>query len=105
MPQHSRSSPRACCSLFSRFGRPRESTDCKVVSLPTKKVVVRQETDMRILRLFSPLLLSAILIAAGRQNAPPYTPKQSDRPIPIESDETGFRQIFDGGTLTGWEGN
>src|SRR5262245_19763248 len=60
---------------------------------------------MRILRLFSPLLLSAILIAAGRQNAPPYTPKQSDRPIPIESDETGFRQIFDGGTLTGWEGN
>src|SRR5262245_9315724 len=60
---------------------------------------------MHILRLFPPLLLSAMLIAAGRQNTPPYTPKQSDRPIPIESDEAGFRQIFDGRTLTGWEGN
>ena len=35
----------------------------------------------------------------------PYAPKQSDRPTPLEGDEPGFTSIFDGRTLTGWEGN
>ena len=36
---------------------------------------------------------------------PPYTPKQSDRPSPLEGDEPGFQPIFDGKTLAGWEGD
>jgi hypothetical protein len=45
---------------------------------------------------------------AARQQSPaaPYVPKQSDRPEPLAAgDEPGFQQIFDGRTLTGWEGN
>jgi hypothetical protein len=37
--------------------------------------------------------------------ATPYAPKQSDRPTPLEGDEPGFESIFDGKTLSGWEGN
>lgn len=35
----------------------------------------------------------------------PYVPKQSDRPEPLTGDEPGFEPIFDGRTLTGWEGD
>jgi hypothetical protein len=35
----------------------------------------------------------------------PYVPKQSDRPAPVEGDEPGFTPIFDGRSLTGWEGD
>jgi 3-keto-disaccharide hydrolase len=42
----------------------------------------------------------------ARQDPPqPYVPRQSDRPTPIEGDEPGFQPIFDGKTLTGWEGD
>lgn len=34
-----------------------------------------------------------------------YVPKQSDRPEPPTGDEPGFRAIFDGNTLGGWEGD
>jgi hypothetical protein len=34
-----------------------------------------------------------------------YVPKQSDRPEPAVGDEPGFRPIFDGKSLDGWEGN
>ena len=34
-----------------------------------------------------------------------YVPKQSDRPEPAAGDEPGFKPIFDGKTLEGWEGN
>src|SRR3954466_16240366 len=34
-----------------------------------------------------------------------YVPKQSDRPEPITGDEPGFRPIFNGNTLDGWEGD
>jgi hypothetical protein len=39
------------------------------------------------------------------QQAAPFVPKQSDRPQPIEGDEPGFRSMFDGATLAGWEGD
>jgi Domain of Unknown Function (DUF1080) len=39
------------------------------------------------------------------QQAEPFVPKQSDRPQPLEGDEPGFRSIFDGRTLEGWEGD
>ena len=42
---------------------------------------------------------------AGQQPAAPYVPKQSDRPAPAAADEPGFEAIFDGKTLTGWEGH
>jgi hypothetical protein len=42
---------------------------------------------------------------AEQQTAPPFVPKQSDRPEPIQGDENGFQSIFDGKTLDGWEGD
>jgi len=44
-------------------------------------------------------------LAAQQQAAAPYTPKQSDRPSALDGDEAGFQPIFDGKTLTGWEGD
>jgi hypothetical protein len=43
--------------------------------------------------------LSALPLAAQ------YVPKQSDRPEPMSDDESGFKPIFDGKTLAGWEGD
>ena len=64
---------------------------------------------------FHRLLLGGLLVAAmtaldaqqpATLQAPaPYTPRQSDRPSPMEGDEPGFQPIFDGKTLTGWEGD
>ena len=53
----------------------------------------------------------ALLLALGaashahQEPAAPYAPKQSNRPAPATGDEPGFQAIFDGKTLTGWEGN
>ncbi len=48
-------------------------------------------------------------LAAGRlpaqQPTEPYKPKQSDRPEPITGDEPGFRSIFNGRNLDGWDGD
>ncbi len=41
----------------------------------------------------------------AQQTGPPYVPKQSDRPEPLEGEEPGFRPIFDGKSLDGWEGD
>jgi len=35
----------------------------------------------------------------------PYIPKQSDRPETLADEEPGFKSIFDGETLKGWEGD
>jgi hypothetical protein len=43
--------------------------------------------------------LAAVPLAAQ------YVPKQSDRPEAATGDEAGFRPIFDGKTLAGWEGD
>ena len=43
--------------------------------------------------------------AVAQQPPAPFVPKQSDRPSPVEGDEPGFQPIFDGKTLTGWEGD
>jgi 3-keto-disaccharide hydrolase len=48
-------------------------------------------------------ILGGMCLPAGAQQ--PYVPKQSDRPEPITGDETGFKSIFDGKTLDGWEGD
>ncbi len=34
-----------------------------------------------------------------------YKPKQSDRPEPLTGEEPGFRSIFDGTSLHGWDGD
>jgi hypothetical protein len=44
-------------------------------------------------------------VSGAQQSTQPYVPKQSDRPAPIEGDEPGFENIFDGKTLKGWEGD
>jgi hypothetical protein len=46
-------------------------------------------------------LAGAIAAAARAQ----YVPKQSDRPEALSADEPGFTSIFDGKTLSGWEGD
>jgi len=55
------------------------------------------------------LLVLGLMLAAQPQtpppSAPPYVPRQSDRPAPVSGDEPGFEAIFDGRTLSGWEGD
>lgn len=55
------------------------------------------------------VLLALGSLAAGEQQTSPaagaFVPKQTDRPEPVDGDEPGFQSIFDGRTLTGWEGN
>lgn len=53
------------------------------------------------------LLLASLASAAAlnAQQSQPYVPKQSDRPLPMTGDEPGFRSIFDGKSLEGWEGD
>jgi hypothetical protein len=50
---------------------------------------------------------SAFLLNGQTATSPfmPYSPKQSDRPLPLDGDEPGFKSIFDGKSLAGWEGN
>jgi hypothetical protein len=51
-------------------------------------------------------LAAAALAAVDPQaQSAPYVPKQSDRPSPVDGDEPGFTQIFDGQSLKGWEGD
>jgi hypothetical protein len=63
---------------------------------------------VRVLRkngvLLAGLFLTAVLVIDAQQTAP-YTPKQSDRPEAVTGDEPGFQPIFDGKTLTGWDGD
>lgn len=47
-------------------------------------------------------LLAAPAALAAQE---PYVPKQSDRPTALDGDEPGFRSIFNGRTLDGWEGD
>jgi 3-keto-disaccharide hydrolase len=51
------------------------------------------------------LTLLGVLATLAQQPPAPYAPKQSDRPEPVAGDEPGFQSIFDGKTLTGWEGD
>ena len=52
------------------------------------------------------LFLQGIRPLAAQQAAgEPYAPQQSDRPEAIEGDEAGFKPIFDGKSLDGWEGD
>ncbi|SRR6266481_3701555 len=49
--------------------------------------------------------LSSVPLAAQQTAGEPYVPKQSDRPEPATGDEPGFKPLFDGKTLNGWEGD
>ncbi|HTO03669.1 MAG TPA: DUF1080 domain-containing protein [Opitutus sp.] len=51
--------------------------------------------------------VGAALLSGQAENSPtvPYSPRQSDRPTPLEGEEPGFKSIFDGKSLAGWEGN
>jgi 3-keto-disaccharide hydrolase len=50
-------------------------------------------------------LAASCLSAKAQQASPPYQPKQSDRPEAIPGGESGFRPIFNGKNLDGWEGD
>ena len=43
--------------------------------------------------------------AQAQAPAEPYKPKQSDRPEALQGDEAGFRPLFNGRNLDGWEGD
>jgi hypothetical protein len=77
---------------------------------------------MRVLTKTAAVLVVADLLLPGSRSliaqqapAPPapsqspgpssYVPKQSDRPEALAGDEPGFQPIFDGKTLTGWDGD
>jgi Domain of Unknown Function (DUF1080) len=49
--------------------------------------------------------LSIAAQAAQPASGQLYVPKQSDRPETATGDEPGFTPMFDGKTLSGWEGN
>lgn len=53
------------------------------------------------------LLLAAFAAPASQawQAQEPYVPRQSDRPEPLAGEEPGFRGIFDGKSLEGWDGD
>ena len=51
------------------------------------------------------VLAAALTVNAGQHQPAPYVPKQSDRPSAIEGDEPGFTPIFDGKTLSRWDGD
>ena len=61
------------------------------------------------LRLKAAAMAAMAVLACGaavlQAQSPPYVPKQSDRPTPVEDDEPGFTPIFDGQSLSGWEGD
>jgi Domain of Unknown Function (DUF1080) len=60
----------------------------------------------RIITVLGGLLVGiSALVAQQQPPATPYVPRQSDRPEPVAGDLSGFRPIFDGKTLTDWEGN
>ena len=50
------------------------------------------------------ILLGATAACAGMAQEA-YIPKQSDRPETLSGDEPGFVNMFDGKTLTGWDGD
>jgi 3-keto-disaccharide hydrolase len=50
-------------------------------------------------------LALAVAVPLAAQQQAPYAPKQSDRPEAVTGDEPGFQPIFDGKSLSGWEGN
>jgi hypothetical protein len=49
--------------------------------------------------------LTAVAPSGAQAPGQTYVPRQSDRPAPLEGDDSGFRQIFDGLTLAGWDGD
>ena len=51
------------------------------------------------------VLAVASLAAVQQPPATTYVPKQSDRPEAVTGDEPGFEAIFDGKTLSSWEGD
>jgi hypothetical protein len=65
-------------------------------------------TDIARRRLLLGSLMTSLCrlpLAAQSASGQGYQPKQSDRPEAISGDEPGFSSIFDGKTLSGWEGN
>jgi hypothetical protein len=49
--------------------------------------------------------LASTFAALSNLSGQVYVPKQSDRPEPATADEPGFTSMFDGNTLSGWEGD
>jgi hypothetical protein len=68
---------------------------------------IEQPGKFAVSRASAALILFGVISLAAQQQPPtsPWVPKQSDRPEAINGDESGFQSIFDGRTLTQWEGN
>jgi len=56
-------------------------------------------------RFLTSALACAVCPRMSGDQSEPFVPKQSDRPQALEGDEPGFRSIFDGKSLEGWEGD
>ena len=66
-------------------------------------MTVKDRPDRR--AMLATLLGGACLPAVAQQGSEPYKPKQSDRPEALAGDEAGFRPLFNGKNLDGWEGD
>ena len=63
---------------------------------------------MRCVTMFLAAIGAGLAIGGSSHQRPAeqsYVPRQADRPMPLEGDEPGYEVIFDGKTLTGWEGD
>jgi hypothetical protein len=56
-------------------------------------------------RLFLGSMIAGLSGSSLAGQEPLYVPKQSDRPEPLAGEEPGFKSIFDGKTLDGWDGD
>jgi hypothetical protein len=68
----------------------------------TVDTIMHSLADRRTFMTFMGVALGA---RRGFGQQEPYVPKQSDRPEQLSGDEPGFRSIFDGRSLSGWEGD
>ncbi len=82
--------------------------DCQLGNPTARGKLERMNMDIARRKLFLGSLMAScggLQLMAQSASSQSYTPKQSDRPEPLAGDEPGFSSIFDGKTLTGWEGN
>src|SRR5215207_2519496 len=92
------------------FVRSQTCDICCVVAWPVCVFRAHQQATLRgmMRSALAFALLGSVLVvpvAIAQQPPAPFVPKQSDRPSPVDGDEPGFQPIFDGKTLTGWEGD
>src|SRR5437867_5603610 len=82
----------------------RSTVSCDAGAPEPQHRCIHHEGQLIMRAILGAVLVAGTVVALAGQTAT-YVPKQSDRPEPVTGDEPGFRSIFDGKVLAGWEGN